>query len=131
MRLNHLKAQSLASAPIEALPRDKEVTMPTVISTHGKANGPVNRIWPVERKLDFVLEGLRGQRSVAELCREAGISPTRYYRWRQEVIDAARIGLTHPEAEQSALQERIKQLEAEVAHLQRQTRVFQELCVAD
>ena len=105
--------------------------MSTVMSPQSETSRPANRTWPVERKIDLVLKGLRGQRPVTELCREAGISPTRYYRWRHEVIDAARIGLTHPEAEQYAMQERIKQLEAENAHLRREARVFQELCVAD
>jgi transposase-like protein len=78
-----------------------------------------------------VLEGLLRHRSVAELCREAGISPSRYYQWRQEVIDAARIALIHPEVERRTMEERIRQLEAENASLRRRARIFQELCVAD
>jgi transposase len=105
--------------------------MSTVTSSQRETDRLANRTWPVERKIDLVLKGLRRQRPVTELCREAGISPTRYYRWRQEVIDAAKTGLAHPEPDQSALQERIRQLEAEVSYLQRQARVFRELCVAD
>jgi transposase len=85
----------------------------------------------VERKLGIVLKGMRGNRPVKELCREAGISPTSYYHWQRQVIDAARIGLAHPEVENDALKEHIQQLEAEIAGLQRQVRVLKELCVAD
>ncbi len=86
---------------------------------------------PVDRKLDIVLEGMRKQRSVREICREAGISLTSYYHWQHQVIEAARTGIAHPEYENLALKEHIRQLEAENANLQRQLRVFQELCVAD
>jgi transposase-like protein len=86
---------------------------------------------PVDRKLDIVLEGMRKQRSVREICREAGISLTRYYHWQHQVIEAARTGIAHPEYENLALKEHIRQLEAENANLQRQLRVLQELCVAD
>ena len=36
--------------------------------------------WPVDRKINLVIEGLRRQRPVAQLCREAGISTAHYYR---------------------------------------------------
>jgi transposase-like protein len=68
---------------------------------------------------------------MTELCREAGISPTKYYRWRQEFIDAARMGLAQPADELGALQERIQLLEAENASLQRQVRLLQELSQED
>jgi transposase len=85
----------------------------------------------VERKLDIVLKGMRGNRPVRELCREVGISPTSYYHWQHQVIDAARIGLAHPEVENDALKEHVRQLEAEIVGLQRQVRILKELCVAD
>ena len=85
----------------------------------------------VERKLDIMLQGMRGNRPVRELCREVGISPTSYYHWQHQIIDAARIGLAHPEVENDALKEHVRQLEAEIASLQRQVRLLKELCVAD
>ena len=93
-----------------------------------KATSPVSQ---VERKLDIVLKGRRGNRPVKDLCREVGISPTSYYHWQHQVIDAARIGLAHPEVENSALKEHVQQLEAQIASLQRQVRVLKELCIAD
>jgi len=87
--------------------------------------------WPVDRKINLVIEGLRGQRPVAQICREAGISTAHYYRWRQRFLDAARAGLTDSEAASGTLQERIQQLEAENANLRVQVRIFQDVCVAD
>jgi transposase-like protein len=87
--------------------------------------------WPVDRKVDLVLKGMQRRRPVTELCREAGISPTQYYRWRQEFIDAARMGLAQPADELGTLQERIQLLEVENAHLRRQVRLLQDLSVED
>jgi transposase-like protein len=102
-----------------------------ILGRQREENNPVRQPWPVEQKVSLVLEGLRRRRPVTELCREAGISLARYYQWREQFIDAARLGLTHSEAERHALEERVKQLEAENASLQRRVRIFQELCVAD
>jgi transposase len=35
-----------------------------------------------EEKVRIVLEGLRGEQSVSELCRREGIAANLYYRWR-------------------------------------------------
>jgi transposase-like protein len=87
--------------------------------------------WPVDRKINLVIEGLRRQRPVAQLCREAGISTAHYYRWRHRFLDAARAGLADPEAAPGTLKERIQQLEVENASLRVQVRIFQDVCVAD
>ena len=87
--------------------------------------------WPADRKLDVVLQGMRERRPVKELCHQMGISPTSYYHWQHQVIDAARTGLAHPEVENQALKERIRQLEAENAKLRQQVRILKDLCIAD
>jgi putative transposase len=87
--------------------------------------------WPVDRKVNLVIEGLRGQRPVTQLCREAGVSTAHYYRWRQQFLDAARAGLAEPETAPGILKERIQQLEAENASLRVRVRIFQDVCVAD
>ena len=89
------------------------------------------RTWPVERKVDLVLQGMSGERPVAELCRTAGISRACYYHWRQEFMDAGRAGLARPQIATCSLEERIRQLEAENAPLHKSLRVFQELSVVD
>jgi transposase-like protein len=40
-----------------------------------------------KQKLEIVLVGLRGERSVRDLCREHEISETLYYRWRDQLLE--------------------------------------------
>ena len=40
------------------------------------------RTWTVPQKLEIVLAGMRGDRSVAEVCREHQISENLFYTWR-------------------------------------------------
>jgi len=51
------------------------------------------RKFTLQEKLDIVLEGVRGDISVAEICRRYGIYHTDYYRWREKVLDGAIAGL--------------------------------------
>ena len=44
------------------------------------------RTWTVAQKLEIVLAGLRGDRSIAELCREHQISENLYYTWRDKLL---------------------------------------------
>jgi transposase-like protein len=37
-----------------------------------------------------VLEGLRGEEGIAELCRREGIASSTYYGWSKEFLEAAR-----------------------------------------
>ena len=43
-----------------------------------------------EDKIRIVLEGLRGEVSVAELCRKEGINQNLYYRWSKEFLEAGK-----------------------------------------
>ncbi len=52
------------------------------------------RKFTAEQKIQIVLEGLRGELSVAELCRREGIAPTLYYRWSKAFLDTGKNGLT-------------------------------------
>ncbi len=46
------------------------------------------RSWTPVQKLELVLASLRGDRSVAEICREHQISETLLRRWRDQLMDA-------------------------------------------
>jgi transposase len=48
------------------------------------------RRFSVEEKVRIVLEGLRGEQSVAELCRREGLAPNLYYRWSKEFLEAGK-----------------------------------------
>jgi transposase len=47
-----------------------------------------------EDKIRIVLEGLRGEIAISELCRKAGISAATYYKWSKDFLDAGKNGLT-------------------------------------
>ena len=47
-----------------------------------------------EEKIRIVLEGLRGQIKVSDLCRREGISPAHYYKWSKAFLEAGKNGLT-------------------------------------
>jgi transposase len=41
-----------------------------------------------EEKIRIVLDGLRGESSIAELCRREGINSHLYYRWSKDFLEA-------------------------------------------
>jgi len=47
----------------------------------------------VEEKLSIVLEGLRGDITIGELCRKHGISQAIYYKWRDRFLEGGKQGL--------------------------------------
>jgi transposase len=49
--------------------------------------------YSAEEKIRIVLEGLRGEIPISELCRREGIAPTMYYRWSKAFLDAGKNGL--------------------------------------
>ena len=46
------------------------------------------RKFSAEEKIRIVLEGLRGEESIAALCRREGIAANLYYRWSKEFLEA-------------------------------------------
>ena len=52
------------------------------------------RKFSAEEKIRIVLEGLRGETPVAELCRKEGIQTSIYYKWSKAFLDAGKNGLT-------------------------------------
>ena len=48
------------------------------------------RHYNAEEKISIVLEGLRGEDSIAELCRREGISQGIYYKWSKDFMEAGK-----------------------------------------
>lgn len=48
------------------------------------------RRYSAEEKIRIVLEGLKGEESIVELCRREGISPNLYYNWSEEFLEAGK-----------------------------------------
>jgi transposase len=76
------------------------------------------RQYGAEEKIRVVLEGLRGEISVAELCRREGISPTVYYRWSKDFLEAGKNGLVR-DTRRDATAEEVRDLKAENDALKR------------
>lgn len=86
--------------------------------------------YSAEEKVRIVLEGLRGEEKIVELCRREGIHQNMYYKWCKEFLEAGKqrlIGDTKREAdshEVDALRSENDQLKAMVAELSLKNRVL-------
>ena len=69
-----------------------------------------------EEKIRIVLEGLRGEESIAALCRREGIAESLYYSWSKEFLEAGKKRLAGDTARQ-ATSEEVKTLRAEARDL--------------
>ncbi len=69
--------------------------------------------YSTEEKIRIVLDGLRGEYSIAELCRREGIAESLYYSWSKEFIEAGKRRLSG-DTERSASTGEVKELRREV-----------------
>lgn len=74
------------------------------------------RHYSAEEKIRIVLEGLRGEDSIAELCRREGINSNVYYRWSKEFLEAGKKRLSGDTAREATSDE-VKQLRSEASAL--------------
>jgi len=74
------------------------------------------RQYSAEEKIRIVLDGLRGEDSVAELCRREGINTNVYYRWSKEFLEAGKKRLAGDTAREATPNE-VKDLRSEAAAL--------------
>ena len=74
------------------------------------------RQYSAEEKIRIVLEGLRGEESIAELCRKEGINQNLYYRWSKEFLEAGKKRLAGDTAREASSDE-VKSLKAESRQL--------------
>ncbi len=49
-----------------------------------------NRTYSAEEKIRIVIEGMRGEESVASLCRKYGINDSVYYKWSKDFMEAGK-----------------------------------------
>ena len=69
-----------------------------------------------EEKIRVVLEGLRGEYSIAELCRREGIAESLYYSWSKEFLEAGKRRL-NGDTERAASTSEVKDLRHEVRNM--------------
>jgi len=88
------------------------------------------RKFTAEEKIRIVLEGLRGEESITDLCRKERIHPTVYYKWSKAFLEAGKRQLNGDTAREANSSE-VKDLRDEnealkmlVAELSLKTRVL-------
>ncbi len=74
------------------------------------------RQFNAEEKIRIVLEGLRGEESIAELCRREGIAQSLYYSWSKEFLQAGKRRLAGDTSRQATAPE-VKELRSEASAL--------------
>ncbi len=74
------------------------------------------RQFSAEEKIRIVLSGLRGEDSIAELCRREGIVQNLYYRWSKEFLEAGKKRLAGDTA-RAATPDEVKGLRREASAL--------------
>lgn len=90
-------------SPLKATPGDrvaKEIRRAT------------RRHFSAEDKIRIVLDGLRGEDSIAELCRKEGIAQSLYYVWSKEFMEAGKRRLAGDTA-RAATTDEVKDLRRE------------------
>ena len=88
------------------------------------------RQYSAEEKIRIVVEGLRGEETIAELCRREGIAESLYYSWSKEFMEAGKARLSGNTKRQASssevdgLRQENEQLKQAVAELLLQNRVL-------
>jgi transposase len=91
--------------------------------------------YSAEEKMRIVLEGLRGEDTIAELCRREGIHANMYYKWSKDFLEAGKprlVGDVRREAdsqEVQAMRAENEQLKVVVAELTWRNRVWKKSLV--
>jgi len=90
-----------------------------------------------EEKIRIVLEGLRGEYSIAELCRREGIAESLYYSWSKEFLEAGKRRLAGDttraatSGEVTNLRREIRDMKILVADLALENRLLKKSMIAD
>jgi transposase len=70
------------------------------------------RKFSADEKIRIVLEGLRGEIAISELCRREGIAASVYYKWSKAFLEAGKNGLTR-DTLRDASSDEVKHLKSE------------------
>jgi transposase len=95
------------------------------------------RKFAAEEKIRIVLEGMRGEYSIAELCRREGIAQGQYYTWSKDFMEAGKkrlSGDTERQAtsgEVTVLKREMRDLKEVVADLTLENRVLKKSVIGD
>jgi transposase len=74
------------------------------------------RQFSADEKIRIVLEGLRGETAISEICRREGIASSVYYKWSKAFLEAGKNGLTRAVIRDATVDE-VRQLKQENSEL--------------
>ena len=95
------------------------------------------RYYSTEDKIRIVLSGLRGEDSIAELCRKEGIAQGLYYSWSKEFLEAGKKRLAGDTAraansdEVRSMRSQTQALKEAVADLTLENRLLKKSMIGD
>jgi len=90
-----------------------------------------------EEKIRVVLDGLRGEDSIAALCRREGIAESLYYSWSKEFLEAGKKRLSGDTARQATtgevkgLKREMRDMKELVAELSLENRLLKKSMIGD
>lgn len=93
--------------------------------------------YSAEEKIRIVLSGLRGEDSIAALCRREGIAESLYYNWSKEFLEAGKKRLAGDTARQANtgevkdLRREMRDMKELVAELSLENRLLKKSMIAD
>jgi len=100
-------------------PMPPKVTKPSAEKVVKAIRRETRRQFSAEEKIRIVLEGLRGEDSISELCRREQIASSQYYVWSKEFLEAGKKRLSGDTARQATSDE--------VHHLRKESRDLKEV----
>ena len=117
--------------------RQKSVTRATPEQIVKDIRRATRKHHSAEEKIRIVLEGLRGEYSIAELCRREGIAESLYYSWSKEFLEAGKKRLAGDTAraatsgEVKDLRREVRDMKVLVADLTLENRLLKKSMIAD
>ena len=93
--------------------------------------------YAAEEKIRIILDGLRGEESVAALCRREGIAESLYYSWSKEFLEAGKKRLAGDTGRQATsgevkdLKREMRDMKELVAELSLENRLLKKSMIAD
>jgi transposase len=86
-------------------PMSGKITKPNAEKLVKDIRRETRRQYSSEEKIRIILEGLRGEESISELCRKEGIASSLYYTWSKEFLEAGKKRLAGDTARQATADE--------------------------
>lgn len=96
--------------------RQKEDSREAVEKTVRDIKRRTRRHFGAEEKIRIVLQGLRGEESIAEICRREGLHQNLYYRWSKDFLEAGKNRLSGDTVREAG-SDAVKALRSESAQL--------------